>query len=229
MVFTIVSITEWCEHGALLPSAVVTLYCYFLLFGAFTVDPSSCNTWNSTGLVQLIIGLIVSAVSICYAAWNLATSDSVFGRTGGASDTHERLADSEEGGISKTDEPPKSNSNLVSAPATATTTSSEATSPKSPKQDDVDEKDMEEDAQTLQTHSKSTAIFHLVMSAASMYMAMLLTNWGSLQQVENPDSSISYDLSVESMWVKIVTEWITAALYTWSLIAPYVLTHREFN
>jgi len=67
------------------------------------------------------------------------------------------------------------------------------------------------------------------MTAAAMYMAMLLTNWGSLQQVENPGSSISYDLSVESMWVKIVTEWLTGLLYIWSLIAPYVLTNREFS
>jgi len=228
IIFTIISITEWCEHGALLPSAVVTLYCYFLLFGAFSVDPSSCNTFNSSGLFQLIVGLIFSAFSICYAAWNLATSDSVFGNAG-QPEGHQPLTDVEKGDVTspKASEVPKSNSNLVSAPTSATSGEG-ATSPKT-NQDDIDDKDMEEDAQTLQMNSKSTAIFHLVMTAAAMYMAMLLTNWGSLQQVENPGSSTSYDLSVESMWVKIVTEWLTGLLYIWSLIAPYVLSNRDFN
>jgi len=230
MAFTIISVTEWCEHGALLPSAVVTLYCYFLLFGGLSVDPSNCNTWKTDGLFQLVVGLVVSAFSICYAAWNLANSDSVLGNAGQKkAATHKQLNDEEQG-----DDPtPKSNSKLVSTSTKAT--SREDLTPKSkPSDDEVDEREMEDDAETLQLASKSAAKFHLLMAAAAMYMAMLLTNWGSRQQVESDShdgagSDTAYNLSVEAMWVKIVTNWVTAILYIWSLLAPYILTNRDFG
>jgi hypothetical protein len=32
-----------------------------------------------------------------------------------------------------------------------------------------------------------------------------------------------------SMWIKIVSSWIGVALYGWSLVAPMILTDRDFN
>jgi len=32
-----------------------------------------------------------------------------------------------------------------------------------------------------------------------------------------------------SMWIKVISSWLGVALYGWSLIAPMVLTDREFN
>ena len=31
------------------------------------------------------------------------------------------------------------------------------------------------------------------------------------------------------MWVKVVTQWVTVALYVWTLVAPLVLPDREFR
>jgi hypothetical protein len=56
---------------------------------------------------------------------------------------------------------------------------------------------------------------------------MVLTNYGSIQSAEQ--DSLQYDESVESMWIKIVTQWITMFLFIWTLIAPVVCTGREFN
>jgi hypothetical protein len=59
--------------------------------------------------------------------------------------------------------------------------------------------------------SKRGVKFHFVMAASAMYMAMLLTSWGSFQEVEESEtgipSPVAYDLNVESMWIKIVTQW----------------------
>jgi len=238
LIFTVISVTEWCEHGALLPSAVVTLYCYFVLFGAMTADPSQCNSWESNGMAQLIIGLLTSAFSICYAAWNLANSDSVFGNVGKTSpegESHKPLTDEERGitsGKSDDTSPAKSNTNLVSAPTTTTTVNQESPKPKNDGVDEIDDQEMEEDAQTLARSSRTTTIFHLILTSAAMYMAMLLTNWGSRQGVEDEThgggGDTAYNLSVETMWVKIITEWVTGILYIWTLIAPYVLTSRDF-
>jgi len=78
-----------------------------------------------------------------------------------------------------------------------------------------------------------TRRFHLVMACAAMYMAMLLTTWGSTQDVsareQGSHSKVAYDLNKASMWIKISTQWATILLYTWTLVAPLVLKNRDFS
>ncbi|KAG6575017.1 Serine incorporator 3 [Cucurbita argyrosperma subsp. argyrosperma] len=71
--------------------------------------------------------------------------------------------------------------------------------------------------------SYSYTFFHLIFALASMYSAMLLSGWTSLNE-----SSDLIDVGWTSVWVRIGTEWVTAALYIWSLIAPLLLPDREF-
>jgi len=68
------------------------------------------------------------------------------------------------------------------------------------------------------------SFFHLIFALASMYSAMLLTGWGDVG-VEGTDI---IDVGWPSVWVKMSTQWVTAVLYMWSLVAPLVLTDREF-
>ncbi|XXG80761.1 hypothetical protein AAC387_Pa09g1550 [Persea americana] len=67
--------------------------------------------------------------------------------------------------------------------------------------------------------------FHLIFALASMYSAMLLTGWTS----SNADGSELVDVGWTSVWVRICTEWVTAGLYLWSLVAPLILPDREFS
>ncbi|XP_009391591.2 uncharacterized protein LOC103977725 [Musa acuminata AAA Group] len=72
--------------------------------------------------------------------------------------------------------------------------------------------------------SYSYTFFHLIFALASMYSAMLLTGWsGSISE-----SSELIDVGWTSVWVRICTEWATAALYIWTLVAPLILPDREF-
>ncbi|KAI3942815.1 hypothetical protein MKW92_035147 [Papaver armeniacum] len=72
--------------------------------------------------------------------------------------------------------------------------------------------------------SYSYMFFHLIFALATMYSGMLLTGWtGS----SSSDSAL-IDVGWTSTWVRICTQWGTAALYVWSLVAPLVLTDREF-
>lgn len=73
--------------------------------------------------------------------------------------------------------------------------------------------------------SYSYTFFHLIFALASMYSAMLLTGWTS----STSDSSELTDVGWTSVWVRICTEWVTAALYVWTLVAPLVLPDREFS
>lgn len=70
----------------------------------------------------------------------------------------------------------------------------------------------------------SYTFFHLIFALASMYSAMLLTGWTS----STADSEKLIDVGWPSVWVRICTEWVTAGLYIWSLIAPLILPDREF-
>jgi hypothetical protein len=70
--------------------------------------------------------------------------------------------------------------------------------------------------------SYSYTFFHLIFALASMYSAMLLSGW-TISESED-----LIDVGWTSVWVRICTEWVTAGLYVWSLLAPLILPDREF-
>ncbi|POM72950.1 Hypothetical protein PHPALM_10255 [Phytophthora palmivora] len=64
--------------------------------------------------------------------------------------------------------------------------------------------------------------FHVLMILASLYMAMVLTNWGSF------DGSSSNDDEIVTMWVKAISQWVASGLFLWTLVAPAVFPDRDF-
>ena len=79
--------------------------------------------------------------------------------------------------------------------------------------DDSDSDEEEEE----ESHS-SYVPFHLIMATGSVYMSMLLTNWGTS----------SGKKSEVQMWVSISSQWISILLYIWTLIAPKCCTNRQY-
>ncbi|KAG6972144.1 hypothetical protein JG687_00001624 [Phytophthora cactorum] len=67
--------------------------------------------------------------------------------------------------------------------------------------------------------TSSAAAKLLVRRAQGLYMAMVLTDWDSA------DGSFN----AVSMWVKIVAQWITILLFSWTLIAPKLFPDRDFS
>lgn len=200
--FTAISISEVIKHGALLPSAVVTLYSYWVLYSALASDPSECNAHRSNDEVSVIMGLSIAAISITYAAYNTAstTMDS------GSSEAYADL-----------DDPADAESGMTRTP-----------SERSRLADDEDS-----DGSTSSQDQGTNPQFFWLMAMGAMYMAMLLTNWGSRQEAQNDahgtDADDVLQLSKESMWVKIVSQWLTGILYTWSLLAPWLFPDRDFG
>lgn len=68
------------------------------------------------------------------------------------------------------------------------------------------------------------SFFHLIFALASMYSAMLLTGWTN----GRTDGQELIDVGWSSVWVRITTQWVTAGLFIWSLIAPMLFPDREF-
>eukprot|EP00088_Acartia_fossae_P003572 TRINITY_DN1150_c1_g1_i11.p1 TRINITY_DN1150_c1_g1~~TRINITY_DN1150_c1_g1_i11.p1 ORF type:complete len:493 (-),score=157.01 TRINITY_DN1150_c1_g1_i11:459-1937(-) len=68
------------------------------------------------------------------------------------------------------------------------------------------------------------SLFHLMFAMATLYVMMTLTNWYS------PSSDINtFSDNAAAMWVKIVSSWLCAAIYMWTMLAPMVLSDREFG
>ncbi len=73
--------------------------------------------------------------------------------------------------------------------------------------------------------SYSYSFFHFVFAVASMYTCMVMTSWGSPSPHEGKDT---IDIGWTSYWVKIVSLFVMALLYTWTLVAPLLLKDRDF-
>eukprot|EP00158_Paraphelidium_tribonemae_P003862 Partr_v1_DN26419_c0_g1_i1_m24149 putative serine incorporator len=72
----------------------------------------------------------------------------------------------------------------------------------------------------------SYSFFHFTFAVACMYVAMLLTNWDSVQRAS--DETVIVGQSMTAVWIKIVTSWMTLLMYIWTIVAPILLPDREF-
>lgn len=91
----------------------------------------------------------------------------------------------------------------------------------------IEDNEPVEDEEILESPEarRGNKVFHLVMALAAMYMAMLLTNWSA--EVVDSDANL-VNVGSENMWVNVVSSWVCCFLYLWTLVAPSILTGREF-
>ncbi|XP_062842327.1 serine incorporator 1-like isoform X2 [Trichomycterus rosablanca] len=68
------------------------------------------------------------------------------------------------------------------------------------------------------------AYFHFMLLLASLYIMMTLTNWC----MPNADFK-ALKIKWGPVWVKIISSWVCLLIYTWTLIAPVILTNRDFT
>lgn len=72
--------------------------------------------------------------------------------------------------------------------------------------------------------SYSWSFFHTMFGLATLYVMMTLTNWFT------PNSDLStLSSNLAAVWVKIVSSWICLFLYMWTLVAPIILSNRDFS
>jgi hypothetical protein len=69
------------------------------------------------------------------------------------------------------------------------------------------------------------SVFHAIMLFAALYMGMLLTDWGSGAEanLSRPEGGKT------AMWVKVLSQWATMLIYTWTLAAPSLFPDRDFG
>ncbi|KAK4695422.1 hypothetical protein P7C70_g8553, partial [Phenoliferia sp. Uapishka_3] len=99
-------------------------------------------------------------------------------------------------------------------------------------EDDEDEEGADEHDDETNGTRYNYSWFHVIFILATMYVAMLLTNWNVVSKVvteiTTPDEGtpIRIGRSHVAMWMRIVSSWVCLALYAWSLLAPVLLPDR---
>lgn len=71
------------------------------------------------------------------------------------------------------------------------------------------------------------SFFHIIYALGAMYLAMVLIDWDI--QFDDKDGQVGHMNKWASVWIKIVSQWLTFGLYVWTLIAPLVCTDRDFS
>jgi len=75
-----------------------------------------------------------------------------------------------------------------------------------------------------ETVAYSWSFFHFMLSLASLYVMMTLTNW------YKPDGETgNLNQNEASMWVKMISSWVCVGIYVWTLVAPIILVDRDFG
>jgi len=84
------------------------------------------------------------------------------------------------------------------------------------------------DAEDIEPGSYSG--YHAIMLLCSIYLAMLLTNWGD--SLDAPPEQ-RYNLGLASAWVQLASNWVCSVLYLWTLVIPKIAHHccpdRDFG
>lgn len=243
IVFSLITLTAICafsylsimvEHGAILPSAFVAGYVTFLCWSALESRPENDTCRGSQSAsdedkhdVSIgIISALFACASLAYTTYSASNSALVVFHTDGRETSAEerealqapltggaKVDDGHDDGENDADEEEGKEGKRV--PEAVEAASDESAAAK-------------EDAA-----NRGIWVFHLVMMFGSIYMAMLLTAWGDESSAAaSGDGDISIDSGDKghnSMWAKIISQWMTILLYIWTLVAPSLFPDRDFS
>lgn len=202
--------------SGLLQAACVALYITYLTWSAASNEPddAQCGPVSAVGTggaytTTSILGCAFTFLSVCYSSF----------RTGSSTQLGSMGVDSPDG--------EKGDADVALLDATDLNGAEEG-SGKSDSSGD-DEKDGEGKVEDNEKEGVvySYSFFHFVFALAALYIMMLLTDWASISG--DNSTTMFIGKAWASVWVKMASAWICAAMYLWSLVAPLVLTGREFN
>lgn len=190
------------EDASILTSSIVMTYLLYLQWSALASNPNEeCNPFQESAAnttLQIIVGLIFTFFSLLIISSSTRKSDS----TNLTTKINQPLMEDEE-------------------EAHAAATSNEL--------DPIIKKDgtrlNQEDMHAFPISSQ-TIFFQALLVLASVYYAMLLTNWGNPTLFESTVDF--YASNTASFWIKLVTEWLSMAIYLFSMVAPLIFKDREF-
>jgi hypothetical protein len=252
IVLTLIQLTTPAEiGGALLPAAVVSAYATYLCWSALANNPDdSCFPSNGIGSHSnnpglLAVGIIITGVSLAWTTNTAAASlpglfqhnkDVAAAEAGRADDGFYNLEDGDRNNAPKPTSPTAITSSQPVPAATAGSANADLEGGPGQSSSAVQltggegERTSAEEEQD-KVDAQHIWAFHLILCVGAIYMAMLLTNWGSAvdstEVSENPSGSVTRGKT--AMWITILTQWVAVGMYVWTLVAPRLLPNRDFS
>eukprot|EP00475_Leptophrys_vorax_P006624 TRINITY_DN14114_c0_g1_i1.p1 TRINITY_DN14114_c0_g1~~TRINITY_DN14114_c0_g1_i1.p1 ORF type:complete len:452 (-),score=115.01 TRINITY_DN14114_c0_g1_i1:81-1436(-) len=218
---TLLSISEFSENGALLPSAIVVVYCTYLLYSSLMANnDSGCSSVDSSSVWVSIIGFVLSSVAIIYASWNLSNSYNAFGISHSKQEKDQVKYDAEA---------PSAPSPVRVDGAVEVGTQFVPSAPSEDEEKSVSGKSTGQLAAPPAApvlfipNPKAWMFFHFVMVLASMYMGVVIAGWSTYLYDDDSTGGSTGE------WIIIITQWLTFLLYIWTLIAPKLFPDRDFS
>lgn len=83
----------------------------------------------------------------------------------------------------------------------------------------------EEDEEEATEYNYS--FFHFVYGTGAMYLGMVLINWDLTLELK--DETLGSGSSWTPVYIKMASQWCVFAIYMWSLVAPLILSDRDFS
>lgn len=207
-----------------LPQAsMVIIYCTYVILSAVANEPDDnmCNPLTrsrGTRTTTLVIGALFTFLAISYSTSRAATQGKALITK---SDYHPLNTASAVPLV--TSQPEGFPSNMRSDTLTAAVESG-AIPASALDDDDDDDYDVKDDEKNGVAYNY--AFFHLIFAIASMYVAMLLTNWNNVTTINSDEKLIVIGQTYIAVWVKVISSWICIILYSWTLIGPVLLPDR---
>src|ERR1043165_3087721 len=206
---------------------MVVIYCTYVILSAVANEPDDnmCNPLTrsrGTRTTTIVIGALFTFLAISYSTSRAATQ----GRALITKSDYHPLNTASAVPL-MTSQPDGFPNNMRSDSLTAAVESGAMPVSALDDDDDDDGYDIKDDEKNGVAYNY--AFFHLIFAIASMYVAMLLTNWNNVTSSDESDEKlIIIGQSYIAVWVKVISSWICIFLYSWTLIGPVLLPDR-FN
>eukprot|EP00842_Homolaphlyctis_polyrhiza_P004213 jgi/Hompol1/4793/HPOL_003885-RA len=205
-------IQEANPKSGLAQASMVTIYSTYLIASALSSEPAGengdlhCNPLaevNKTQTTAIVMGSLFTFLALAYSTSRAASTPSMSSDAGlplTSGPSHHLYAAVDSGAVP------------ASALDDGHDDGARGTYP------------VDDETETVQY---SYSFFHFIFVIASMYLAMLITNWDAVIIVENDLAIVGKSLT--AVWVKVVSSWLVLLLYGWTLVAPIVLPNRNWD
>ncbi|RDW79637.1 membrane protein TMS1-like protein [Coleophoma cylindrospora] len=226
------AVQEYNPKAGLAQSAMVAVYCTYLTMSAVSMEPDdkNCNPLvraAATRTVSIVIGAIVTMLTIAYTTTRAATQGVALGGKGKSI----RLSEDDEHDL-VTQQP---NSRRDMRAAALRQAVEEGSLPADALLDAEDDESDSGSGNTARDDERSSTqynytLFHIIFFLATAWVATLLT-----MNIEESTKGHDNDFAPVgrtywASWVKIISAWVCYGIYTWTLVAPIVLPDRfDFN
>lgn len=198
------------EEGSLLTSSVISLYVVYLCFSIVSKNPKhECNPrLGENDVWGITIGLMLTIVSMVWTGWSWSAEA--------------RLSvDSVQ--AAKAVAPTQTTSGDVNLDVPFLAAEEQPTAGL-----------VTEQTATGGSAGESASLDHVwklnvVMALISCYVAMVLTNWGTINGLDENHNAANPTVGRINMAILGISQWLAIALYSWTLLAPRLFPDRDFS